>query len=281
MRSTASPSVSGRARRTSARARRASDSPAVRGLARAGLLARGIIYLLIGLVAILVALGRSNRQADQQGALQLLAGKPYGLVALVLLGIGFAGYALWRLSEAAFGVTGDGRGAGPRLKSLARAVIYAFFAFLTFEVIAGRATGSQTQKQQDITAKVMEHAGGRWLVGIAGLIVVICGLVLVMEGIKRKFMKYLQTAQMSRRTRQVVKVLGVIGTIARGVVFGIAGILVIEAAVTHDVGKSGGIDKALLTLRDQPFGQFLLALAALGLIIFGVYGLCEARWRKV
>ena len=281
MRSTASASVSGRSRRTSARARRASDSKAVRGLARAGLVARGIIYLLIGVVAILVALGRSTQQADQQGALQLLAGKPYGLVALVLLGIGFAGYALWRLSEAAFGVTGDGRGAGPRLKSLARAVIYGFFAFLTFEVIAGRATGSQTQKQQDITAKVMQHAGGRWLVAIAGVIVVICGLVLVMEGIKRKFMKYLQTAQMSRRTRKVVEILGVVGTIARGVVFGIAGILVVDAAVTHNVGASGGIDKALLTLRDQPFGEFLLALAAIGLIVFGIYGLCEARWRKV
>ena len=281
MRSTASPSVSGRARRTSARARRASDSPAVRGLARAGLVARGIIYLLIGLVAILVALGRSTQQADQQGALQLLAGKPYGLVALVLLGIGFAGYALWRLSEAVFGVTGDGRGAGPRLKSLARAVIYAFFAFLTFEVIAGRASGTQTQKQQDITAKVMEHAGGRWLVGLAGLVVVICGLVLVVEGIKRKFMKYLQTAQMSPRTRRVVEILGEIGTVARGLVFALAGVLVIDAAVTHNVGQSGGIDKALLTLRDQPFGQFLLAVAALGLIVFGIYGLCEARWRKV
>jgi hypothetical protein len=281
MRSTTQPSVGRRARRTTAKARRADHSPVMNGLARAGLTARGIIYLLIGLVAILVAFGHSGQQADQQGALQLLAGKPYGLVALVLLGVGFAAYALWRLSEAAFGVTGDGNGAGPRLKSLARAVIYAFFAFLTFEVIAGRASGSQTQKQQDITAKVMQHAGGRWLVGIVGLIVVICGLVLITEGIRRKFMKYLATAQMSRRTRRVVEILGVIGTIARGVVFGIAGILVIEAAVTHDVGKSGGIDKALLTLRDQPFGQFLLAVAALGLIIFGIYGLCEARWRKV
>jgi Domain of Unknown Function (DUF1206) len=281
MRSTTSASTRGRARRTTAQARRASDSPAVRGLARAGLVARGVIYLLIGLVAILVALGRSSQQADQQGALQLLAGKPYGLVALVLLGIGFAGYALWRLSEAAFGVTGDGHGAGPRLKSLARAVIYAFFAFLTFQVIAGRASGSQTQKQQDITAKVMQHAGGRWLVGLAGLVVVICGLVLVFEGVKRKFMKYLQTAQMSRRTRRVVEILGEIGTVARGLVFALAGVLVIETAVTHDVGKSGGIDKALLTLRDQPFGKFLLAIAALGLIVFGIYGLCEARWRKV
>ena len=251
------------------------------GLARAGLAARGIIYLLIGLVAILVALGRSTQQADQQGALQLLAGKPYGLVALVLLAIGFAGYALWRLSDAAFGVTGDGRGAGSRLKSLAQAAIYAFFAVLTFEVISGRASGTQTQRQQDITAKVMEHAGGRWVIGIAGLIVVICGLVLVMGGLRRTFMKYLRTAQMSRPTRRVVEVLGEVGTIARGLVVALAGVLVVDAAVTHNAGKSGGIDAALLTLRDQPFGQFLLALAALGLIMFGIYGLCEARWRKV
>jgi len=78
----------------------------------------GVLYILIGWVAILVALGQTSHQADQQGALQLLVGKPYGLVSLWLLGIGFAGYALWRLSEAAFGVTGDGNGAGPRLKSL-------------------------------------------------------------------------------------------------------------------------------------------------------------------
>jgi hypothetical protein len=263
-----------------ARAKRASGSPTARLLARAGLTARGVIYILIGLVAVLVALGHSTREADQQGALQLLADKPYGLVALWLLGIGFAAYALWRLSEAAFGVTGDGNGAGPRLKSLARAVIYAFFASLAFKVISG--TGhSESRQQQDITAKVMHHAGGRWLVGIVGLIVVICGLVLVSEGLRRKFMKYLNTGQMSTRTRKVVKWLGTIGTAARGLVFAIAGALVIDAAVTHKASKSGGLDKALLTLRDQPFGKVLLFLAALGLIIFGIYGLCEARWHKV
>src|SRR5579864_8133574 len=111
-----------RAKRT---ARQASDSPAAHFLARAGLTARGVIYILVGWVAVLVALGQSSREADQQGALQLLAGKPYGLVSLWLLAIGFAGYALWRLSEAAFGVTGEGNGAGPRLKSLVRAVVYA------------------------------------------------------------------------------------------------------------------------------------------------------------
>jgi len=269
-----------RTARASNAARRASDSPAARALARAGLSARGVLYILIGWVAILVALGQTSHQADQQGALQLLVGKPYGLVSLWLLGIGFAGYALWRLSEAAFGVTGDGNGAGPRLKSLVRALIYAGFAYLSFKLISG-AQDSQTKKQQDLTATVMHHTGGRWLVAIVGLIIVFAGLVLVFEGIRAKFMKYLQLSQMRPRMRRLVKWLGVRGTAARGVVFALAGVLVIEAAVTYKPSKAGGIDKALLTLRDQPFGEFLLILAALGLIIFGIYGLCEARWRRV
>jgi hypothetical protein len=274
------PSISSPRTNVTASARRASDSPAARALARAGLTARGVIYILIGWVAILVALGESSRQADQQGALQLLARQPYGLVSLWLIGIGFAAYALWRLSEAAFGVTGEGNGAGPRLKSLARAVIYAGFAYLTFQVISGSA-GSQTKKQQDLTAKVMHHSGGRWLVGLVGLIIVIAGLTLVFEGIRRKFMKILETSRMSLRTRRIVERLGVTGTTARGVIFALAGVLVVEAAVTYKPAKAGGIDKALLTLRNQPFGEFLLILAALGLIVFGIYALCEARWRKV
>jgi Domain of Unknown Function (DUF1206) len=261
-------------------ARRATHSPAAHFLARAGLTARGVIYILIGWVALLVALGHSSDEADQQGALHLLAGKSYGLVSLWLLGIGFAAYALWRLSEAAFGVTGDQPGAGPRLKSLARAVIYAGFSYLTFTVISGT-DRSQSRQQQDITATVMQHPAGRVLVGVAGLIVVGCGAVLVAEGVRRKFLKYLQTGQMSPRTRRVVEVLGVIGTIARGVVFALAGVLVIVAAVTHQASDSGGIDKALLTLRNQPFGEVLTIMAALGLLVFGIYGLCEARWRKV
>jgi len=261
-------------------ARQASRSPAARFLARAGLTARGVIYILTGWVTVLVALGHSSHEADQQGALQLLADKPYGLVSLWLLAIGFAAYALWRLSEAAFGVTGDRPGAGPRLKSLARAVIYAGLSYLTFTVIAGHAR-SQAGRQQDITANAMQHTPGRVLVAIVGLVIVGCGIVLVIEGARKKFMKYLQTGQMSPRTRRVVEVLGMTGTIVRGLVFALAGVLVIVAAVTHKAAESGGIDKALLTLRGAPLGEFLVMLAALGLVIFGVYGLCEARWRRV
>src|SRR6476646_1831591 len=206
-------------------AKRASDSPVAQFLARAGLTARGVIYILIGWVAVLVALGHSSQEADQRGALELLAGKPYGLVSLWLLGVGFAAYALWRLSEAAFGVTAEPPGAGPRLKSLGRAVLYAGFAYLTFDVISGT-RHSQSRQQQDMTATAMRNTEGRWLVGIVGLAVVISGLV-----------------------------------------FTLAGVLVISAAVTHKASQSGGIDKAMLTLRDQPLGEFLVMLAALGLAV--------------
>ena len=140
---------------------------------------------------------------------------------------------------------------------------------------------SQSRRQQDVTATAMQHPAGRVLVGVVGLVIVGCGVTLVVEGVRKKFMKYLRTGQMSARMRRVVKVLGMTGTIARGVVFALAGVLVIDAAITHKAAESGGIDKALLTLRDQPFGEFLMLAAALGLVIFGVYGLCEARWRKV
>lgn len=268
------------AARLKSRGRQASASPAAQALARAGLTARGIIWILIGIVAALVAFGEARQQANQQGALQLLARQPLGSVLLWVLGIGFVCYALWCLSQAAFGVAGEGSGAGPRLKSVGRAIVYSFFAYLTFQVISG-AQGSQSHRQQDMTAKAMHHPAGQWLVGIVGLIVVIVGLVLVAQGIRRTFLKYLRTWQMSRGTRRVVELLGVIGTTARGVVVALAGVLVLAAAITHKPSESGGTDKALLTLRNAPLGEILVLLAALGLIIFGVYGLCEARWRKV
>jgi Domain of Unknown Function (DUF1206) len=259
-------------------ARSASDSRLAKALARSGLTARGVIYILIGWVAILVAIGSSKQQADQQGALQLLAQQPFGLFLLWLLGIGFAGYALWRLSEVAFGVTGEGRKAGPRFKSLGRAVVYAALAALTFQVIAG-SSGNQTKKQQDVTASIMRHSGGQVLVGFIGAVVAVIGVALIVEGYRRKFMKYM--GPMSPRTRRVVERLGMVGTMVRGVVVALVGILVIDAAVTYSPAKAGGVDKALLTLRNQPFGEVLLILAGLGLIAFGVYGLCEARWRRV
>jgi hypothetical protein len=258
----------------------ASHSVAAAAVARAGLIARGVIYLLVGWVALMLAMGRSNNEADQRGALQTLAHKPHGSLELWLLAIGFAAYALWRIGEAFFGVTGEDDGAGPRVKSAFRGVVYAFFAVTTVSVLHGSG-GSQAKNQQDFTARVMHHSGGRWLVGAVGVVVVIVGLSLVVEGLRRKFLKTLQLGSVSPRTRSTVTALGVIGTTARGIVFTVAGALVVEAARTFNPAKARGLDEALRTMQNRGYGTVLLGATAIGLVIFGLYGLCEARWRKV
>ena len=250
-------------------------------LAHAGLVARGVIYLLIGWVALMLALGRGGRnEADQRGALETLAGKPYGSTMLWALFAGFLAYAAWRFSEAIWGVTGEGDGAGPRIKSGFRGCVYAFFALTTLSVLHGSGS-SQATTQQDASARVMQHTGGRWAVGIVGAVVVIVGLSLMVEGLRRKFLKTMGISQMGERARRIVVALGVIGTTARGLIFALAGALVIEAAKKFDPAKARGLDEALRTLRNQAYGPALLAAAAVGLITFGLYGLCEARWRRV
>jgi hypothetical protein len=196
------------------------------------------------------------------------------------LAVGFAAYALWRLSEAIWGVHGEGKKAGPRVASGFRAAIYAFFALTAVSVLHG-SRSSQATTQQDTTARIMQHSGGRWAIGIVGGAVFVVGVSLAVSGLRRSFAKKLDTAQMNERTRRTVLRLGVIGTTARGVVFALAGGLVIEAARSFDPAKARGLDEALRTLRDQHYGAALLGLAALGLITFGIYGLCEARWRRV
>ncbi|MEO6886420.1 MAG: DUF1206 domain-containing protein [Jatrophihabitantaceae bacterium] len=261
-------------------ARRAVHSPALTGLARFGLTARAFVYLVIGWLAVQIARGHGNHQANQKGALADIAQHSGGVALLWIIGAGFAAYAVWRLTEAAFGTAVDGRKTGPRVQSLIRGVVYGGFAVTTFIFIAGAAGPGQAQQQQTLTAKIMKHDAGRWLVGVVGLIVVAVGLGMVVEGAAKKFEKQLRTAQMSRRTRTVVRGLGMVGTMARGIVFAVAGALVVEAAVKYDARKSSGLDGALRTLADRPYGPWLLGVLALGLIVFGVYGFAAARWAK-
>ena len=138
--------------------------------ARLGLSARALIYLLIGFLAVLVAAGHSTKETDQWGAFQQLNRGTFGHIVLWVLAVGLAGYSLWRFSEAALGAAGEGHKVGPRLKSFFRGCIYGFFAVSAFQVALGDRTTSQAQRQQSLTAKVMQHPGGRWAVGLVGAI---------------------------------------------------------------------------------------------------------------
>lgn len=265
-------------------ARDAADSKPLEWGARLGLVARGLIYVLIGVFALQIATGSSGKQADRGGATRQLATSPFGTALLWLLVVGFACLALWRLSEVAFGAAEpDGRKAGPRAKSAFRAVLYGAFAVSTALYVTGRSQGaaaSGEKQSKNVTATVMEHTGGRWLVGLAGAAFVVAGVVLGAEAVRKKYQEHMRMAQMSPTTRKVVDVLGVAGGVARGVVFALVGVFLVTAAIQFDPAKARGLDGSLRALADTPAGPWLLGLVALGLVMFGAFSGAEARWRR-
>jgi hypothetical protein len=265
-------------------ARRVTRSDGFKGLAKLGLAARATIYLLIGWLTVLLAAGKKPPETDQRGALQEVARHNGGFLLLWVIAIGLTGYALWRFSEAAFGVVGEGKNAhekGPRLKSLFRGCVYAFFAVNAFNLLAHARSKSQAHQQQLLTARVMRHSAGRWVVGLVGAVVIIIGLALVYEGLARKFKKYFALADMPAASRRIVWFLGTFGTAARGVVFGLTGFFLIRAAWDYDARKARGLDGALRnTVADSTLGRVLVAVCAVGLIAFGLYGYAEAAWRR-
>jgi sulfite exporter TauE/SafE len=159
-------------------------------------------------------------------------------------------------------------------------VIYLGLCISTFTFVTGASRTSQKRQQQTWTARFMHHGFGRWLVGAVGIVIVVIGLYLVFEGITRRFEKQLKLGEMSRTTRRAVVAVGAAGTAARGVVFAVTGVLVVAAAVTYDPKKSSGLDGAMRTLADRPYGPWLLSALAIGLIAFGAFGFAEARWAR-
>jgi hypothetical protein len=262
-------------------ARQAANSEWLDRAARLGFAAKGLVYGLIGVLAFQVALGQHKR-TDQKGALQTIAATPGGTVVLWLMVIGFAAYALWRFSEAAFGrrdEVDEKKRAAKRLGSAANGLVYLAFAVLAFRTVTS--SSSSGGSGADITAKVLGWPGGQMLVVIGGLVVMAIGVALAWRGWKTDFEKHLDTSRMSRTTFTAVRRLGQVGYVARGAVFFVIGILVIKAAMDHQPGKAQGFDVALRSLAGAPFGQLLLILAALGLICFGTYCFAEARYRRL
>lgn len=277
---TASDAVQRAGEAVSDAAARVKDGDAVGWAARAGLTARGIVYLLLGVLVISIALGDTATNADQKGALAELIERPFGGLAVGLLAIGFACYAAWRLSEVFTGVKGTGGRAWPRVQSAFRAGVYAFLTWTAVSVLLG-STQSQASQQSTTAATVMTTSAGRAVIGLVGAAVIVVGLSLAWEGLTLKFMRWFPSGQLQPHEVAVVKHLGRVGTVARGLVFAVAGWLLLLAAWTYDPSKATGIDGAVHVLRTQPYGVPLLLAAGAGLIAFGVFGLAEARYRRV
>jgi hypothetical protein len=271
----------GRGRAPRFTARRSAEKQTLTAAGRAGFVARGVVYVLIGALAVRIALGSGGEEADRQGALRQVAEQPFGRVMLWALVVGFGCMALWRGARAVM-TRGPRRKAGSRLLDGGRAVFYAAVCWATAAFAAGSGQGSSGDaKSQDWTASALKLPYGRVLVGVVGCILIGVGVVLAVRAALRRFLRQLDTGAMGRRTRQVVTWLGVGGGVARGTVFAAAGIFILVAAVRFDPNEAKGVDATLRSFARTPMGPWLLVAVAVGLILFGIFSFASARWRRL
>jgi len=249
-------------------------------LARAGFAARGIVYVIIGILAIKLAFGSSHASASQQGALRTIAAQPFGKVLLILVAIGLGGYALWRLARAALGHGPEGSDSGvERLAALASGVVYAGLCVIAVAILVGASSGSGGAKKT--TAGAFGWPAGTWLVGIAGGVLIGVGLYQGYRGLSKDFLDDSKTEQMSAPTRRWIEWIGTLGHLARMVVFFLVGVFLIKAAIDYNPNQAVGLDGALAKVDHASYGPFLLGLVAAGLIAFGIYSLSDARYRRI
>ena len=249
-------------------------------LSRSGFVARGLIYAIIGVLALKLALGHGGKLTNQQGALHTLVEQPFGKVLLTLVAIGLGGYALWRLVRAALGRGPEGSDTGlDRVAALASGLVYLGMCIIAVRILAGSSKASASPDKT--TAGVFGWPAGTWLVGAAGLVLVGVGLYQGYRGVTKDFLADSKTEQMGPLTRTWIGWIGLVGHLARMVVFTLAGAFLVKAAVEYDPKAAVGIDGALAKLLQQPYGQLLLGLVAAGLIAFAVYSFSDARFRRI
>ena len=258
-------------------ARAAHDSTTVEVLARLGLASRGLVFLVLGVLALTLALG-SEARADHTGALRALADKPLGEPLLLVLGVGFAGYAAYLLLSAAVGHRSDEHRAAMRLKDGFKSLVYAALSVSTFAFLARGEGGASAQSR---TADLMSRTGGRTLVGLVGLVVLGIGVYLVAKGLRRKHAECLEQYRIPRALRAPSIAVGAVGYVGRGVTVGLIGAFLVQAALETDPQQAKGLDAALHAVLERPYGPVLLGLTAIGVLAYALWSFIEAAWREI
>jgi hypothetical protein len=265
-----------------AKGRRAGQSPWVERFGRAGLVAKGVLYGIVGILAIEVALGGRTESPDRQGALRAIAEQPFGKLLLILLALGLAGYSLWQLSLAIFDREGDGegpKGLAKRAAALGRAGWYGLLCGLTVSTLLGNGGGNDNEQEK--TAGVFDLPGGRYLVYAAGLAFLGAAGFNGYRAVTCKFNKKLKQGEMNEAEEAAATGLGIVGHLARAVVFCMIGIFLVKAAWEYDPKEARGLDGALLELAQQPYGGLLLGAVAVGLLAYALYCFVQARYRRI
>ena len=256
--------------------RKAADSDWLDGAVRLGLTAYGLVHLLIAWIAIQLAFGHDKGQASAQGAMKELAGKPLGGVLVWAVAIGMFCLVVWRLLEAAVGHrdADDSKRPWLRLLSLGKAVVYGAIGVSGVKVATGSGGSGQGTST---TAKVMDWPAGTWIIGAVGLVIIGVGVAHIRKGLSDDYREGLTAEGKSGDAGTAYLLLGKVGYVAKGVVICSVGALFGYAAISHDPNRSGGLDTALRTVLEQPYGPLLLCVLALGLGCFGLFCLARAR----
>jgi Domain of Unknown Function (DUF1206) len=251
-------------------------------LARAGLVAKGVSFGIVAVLAIKLAVGHGGKATSREGALHELAGESFGKVVLTLLVVGFAAYALWRFVEAWAAPGEDAKKWAKRAGSVGRGLIYAALAYSAAKLLVGAGgSGSQNERARETAETLFTWPAGAWLVGIAGAVVIGAGLWNLYRGLAMKFEDRWRTGEMGAAARRWAGRVGAVGHVARAVVFGLIGVFVVKAALEYDAKEAIGLDGALQKLASAQYGPYLLGLTAAGLLAYGLYCLVDARYRDV
>jgi hypothetical protein len=249
-------------------------------LARGGLVARGVVYAIIGVLALKLALGDGGDATNQQGALQKIADAPFGKVLLAIVAVGLIGYAAWRLLRAALGHGPEAHDdTKDRISSLASGIAYTALSVTAIMILAGSGGGGGNPDKA--TGGVLDWPAGRVLVAIGGLVFIGVAIDQAIKGLKRKFLEDSKTEQMGEGTRKAFTGVGIAGHVARAVVFTLIGWFLIRAAIDYNPDEAVGLDGALAKLGQSTFGPAVLGLVAAGLVAFAVYSIFDARYRRV
>lgn len=261
-------------------ARDAHRSPAVDALARAGLAARGVVWLVVALLGLSVALGRGEEQTDQQGALRAIVERPFGEALLVVLAVGFAGYALSLALAAAVGHRQEsGRDRlEKRLESGGKAVLYVFLAVTTVRFLLGQR--SQGDPAPSLTARLLSAPGGRVLLALVGLAVLGVAVALVVRARKGAHAKKIEAWKLPQGWSRTAVRVGTAGQAGRALVLALIGGFLVLAAVRSDASEARGLDAALHAVAQQAYGRVLLTVAVLGLLAYAVWSFLEAAVRR-
>ena len=253
-------------------------------LARVGYASRGVLYIIIGALAIALALGSGGDTTGSRGALQTIAEQPLGTLALIVIALGLAGYAAWRISQALTNpehLGSDAKGIVRRVGYAVRAMIYGALAVTAARMALGSSSGDSSGQTDSLTMRAMELPAGRWLVGLAGAIVIAYGVHRLFQAWRADVSEHMRLGDVSADTRRWIINVSRFGIAARGVVFMLVGWFFVQAAVQYDPSEAGGVSEALTTLAGESYGPLLLGVVALGLVAFGVHSMLQARYRRI